>query len=574
MAVNPATDRLYVANSGNNTVTVIRTDTNAVVATVTLPAGSQPQSVAVNAAANKIYTANNGTGNVTVIDGETNGILVHIGGFIKPAALAVNPLTHKVFLACDDATATWVGVIDGTTQGVLTIPSGGTSPVDIAIDFYNKKFYVLHFDSNNVREAIHGIDINLGAGAGPTSTTLDPTASRLYVAESGPDRLTIIDSTNDTILNRRPVGDFPVAVRANPVTHRVYVVNRDSDNVTVVDGNTFATTNVPVGDQPGAIDVNAYTNKVYVVNHNSNSVTVIDGATNATSTIGPYGGAGLSDVAVNPVTNRIYVTAYNHNWIIIIDGTTNTASILGLAGALNPRRVAVNPVTNKIYVTDWGSNQVSIIDGATNTVVNRPSMGTNPRALAVNIATNKVYIINEGINTLTVIDGVRDFPVASGLALGGGALAAFPLGEDAVTVNRTSSTLTAIDSQHRINPLKLDTTIEELPRHTAYGATVRFNFTANSLYAPTTPPVRQIYFQVDTMTGPWRRATPDGASASGSTPSLTRGLHFVYAFAVDGQEATSVNTGRQSSPIPGRLNTYGYEFLVTEARAHLPIIMR
>ena len=69
MAVNPVTNKIYVANVGSNNVTVIDGATNT---TTTVAAGSDPIAVAVNPVTNKIYVANRSSNNVTVIDGATN----------------------------------------------------------------------------------------------------------------------------------------------------------------------------------------------------------------------------------------------------------------------------------------------------------------------------------------------------------------------------------------------------------------------------------------------------------------------------------------------------------------------
>jgi hypothetical protein len=121
-------------------------------------------------------------------------------------------------------------------------------------------------------------------------------------------------------------------------------------------------------------------------------------------------------------------------------------------------------------------------------------------------------------------------------------------------------------------PIPLTTTIGALPQRTAHGATVNFNFTTRSLYSPSAPAVRQVYYQVDSLSGRWSKASPEGGSGSGATPSLTKGYHFVYAFGVDGMEAGSINTGNDSSPIPGGLASYF--FLVTEGRQNLPVVVR
>ena len=83
--------------------------------------------------------------------------------------------------------------------------------------------------------------------------------------------------------------------------------------------------------------------------------------------------------------------------------------------------------------------------------------------------------------------------------------------------------------------------------------------------------MQAIYYQVDTLTGPWLTAT-GAPNAVGSVSSLTRGFHVLYAFATDGQEASSVNPGLGFSPIPGQLTSY--VFLVTEATQHLPIVLK
>jgi hypothetical protein len=61
--------------------------------------------------------------------------------------------------------------------------------------------------------------------------------------------------------------------------------------------------------------------------------------------------------------------------------------------------------------------------------------------------------------------------------------------------------------------------------------------------------VRQIYFQVDALDGPWSAATPAGASAS-ATLQLSPGSHAVHAIAVDGQEAT-LGALQRANPITG-----------------------
>jgi len=96
IGVDPLTNRIYVANINDDTVSVISGRTATVIATITL--APSPFSLAVNPLTNRIYVLNAAAGQphkLFVISGRTNtvtgAITVH-----SPTAVAVNPLTNQV----------------------------------------------------------------------------------------------------------------------------------------------------------------------------------------------------------------------------------------------------------------------------------------------------------------------------------------------------------------------------------------------------------------------------------------------------------------------------------------------
>ncbi len=93
IAVNPTTNRVYVTNDGDNTVSVLDGSTNSVIATV--PVGLCPQQVAVNPTTNRVYVSNAYDNTVSVIDGNANKVLstVTVGNY--PYGVAVNPTTQS-----------------------------------------------------------------------------------------------------------------------------------------------------------------------------------------------------------------------------------------------------------------------------------------------------------------------------------------------------------------------------------------------------------------------------------------------------------------------------------------------
>ena len=65
--------------------------------TATVTAGICPDAVAINPVTNKIYVANYNSGDVTVIDGATNTTATVTAG-THPWAVAVNPVTDKIYV--------------------------------------------------------------------------------------------------------------------------------------------------------------------------------------------------------------------------------------------------------------------------------------------------------------------------------------------------------------------------------------------------------------------------------------------------------------------------------------------
>ena len=82
---------LYVTNFSDNTVSVIDTATNTVVATVAV--GNGPEGVAVTPDGTKVYVANASSANVSVIKTATNTVVktVPVGSEPGAGAVAVTP---------------------------------------------------------------------------------------------------------------------------------------------------------------------------------------------------------------------------------------------------------------------------------------------------------------------------------------------------------------------------------------------------------------------------------------------------------------------------------------------------
>jgi len=73
VAANPATARVYISDQSDNSVVVLDTNTNTIVATISMPA--RPHALAVNSRNNRIYIVAAAENKLYVFDGETNQLV-------------------------------------------------------------------------------------------------------------------------------------------------------------------------------------------------------------------------------------------------------------------------------------------------------------------------------------------------------------------------------------------------------------------------------------------------------------------------------------------------------------------
>lgn len=336
---------IYVANTGDGTVSVIDPATDTVVTTVIV--GNGASAIAVNAVTNKIYVANYADDTVSVIDGATGAVDATVAVGDGPGSIAVNAVTNKIYVAnCNEETVT---VIDGSTNAPTTIVTTGGYPYSIKVNAVTNKVYACDWWS----EVVIVIDgatgllstlIPAASGAWPVAVDIDETTNKVYVTDAGHDNVIVIDGTTDTITTTVAAGDECWDIVVNPITAKICVGNTRSDNVTVIDGatNTVDAT-AAAGDYPRALAVNRTTNKVYCVNLFGGTTTVIDGATNG------------------------------------VDATVTVG--------MTPCAAAVLAASNKVYVVNHDSDNVTVIDGATNTVLTTIAVGDGPEAICFILST-------------------------------------------------------------------------------------------------------------------------------------------------------------------------------------------
>ena len=314
-AVAQAQPFAYVANQSANSMSVIDTANNSVVATV--PVGTGPRGVAVNALGTRVYVANLTSNDVSVINAVTNTVISAIPVGTSPRALAINSAGTRLYVS--NSSTNDLSVIDTMTNTVIATVPVGLAPRGVAVNPAGTRVFVASASGNNVSviDATNNTVLTtIGVGQNPFGVAINPAGTRLYVTNQNGNDVAVIDATNNTFLSGIIVGSVPQGIAINPAGTRAYVTNTSGGSVSVIDitNNTVLAT-VSVSSPSFGVGVNTAGTKVYVASGGTNSVAVIDAGTNTIITsvavgVGP-GGISVGPILAPGAPNLVSVTPGN-----------------------------------------------------------------------------------------------------------------------------------------------------------------------------------------------------------------------------------------------------------------------
>ena len=274
------TGYVYMANAASNTVSVINTLTNAVVATVTV--GEGPTCVAVSADGSHVYVGNGL--NISVISTATNTVTATISTVGAIAYLATSPDGRKLYMVSDVSPKS-IYVFSTASNSLINsiVLTTVADPGDLVISADSKLIYLVDQAGYvDVMNAGTGqIVTTVQVGTSPYDITISPDGSLVYVANSGTGTVSVINTSTNTAVATIPVGASPEGLVVSPDGSRLYVANQGSNTVSVINTATNSViATLAVGSGTWGISVTSDGTEVYVDETYDNSVAVISTATN------------------------------------------------------------------------------------------------------------------------------------------------------------------------------------------------------------------------------------------------------------------------------------------------------
>jgi YVTN family beta-propeller protein len=322
---------IYVTNEGADNVSVINRQSGDIAATIMV--GKRPRGIVTSRSGDrlKVYVANAGSNSISVIDPTINKVEkeIPIRFGREPVGIAVTnlPSEREILFVTNHGSDT-VSVVDAFTGEEMEKIDVGRSPIAIAVDpplinlararflsmediralrSYRERFfnvYVANEDSNDVsllrmdRETAKNVEVTtLKVEWRPVAVHVDYTRGKAYVANYDSDKLSVIDiikiaqgSTSDAVSTINNLGSSIIDVIADPAFDRIYLLKDVFSEIMIIRPFTGGLDalktivppvmgTIPVGSGPRAFILDPEGRKFYVVNRGSENVSVIDKTT-------------------------------------------------------------------------------------------------------------------------------------------------------------------------------------------------------------------------------------------------------------------------------------------------------
>jgi YVTN family beta-propeller protein/VCBS repeat-containing protein len=321
--------------------------------------GNNPYGVAVSPNGTRTYVVNQASNTVSVIDTATNAVVATINVGATPTAVAVSPDNSRVYVAGNNT----VSVINTATNTVIGSPitTGGGQSYGIAVSPNGTRVYITQTGNNGVvvlNTATNAVVTSVAVGAVPAGIAVSPDSSRVYVANYSGNTVSVINTATNTVVGSPiTVGANPFGVAISPNGTRAYVTNTGSGTVSVINTatNTVVAT-VAAGSQPWGLVVSPDNSTVYVAT-GDDKITLIDTKTNAaitTVTIDTAPEFNTHTIAISPDGRTLYVSDFADRALRVLTLTRgNTAPTVNGAPTVGTPNTTTGAVTGSLNVTDY-----------------------------------------------------------------------------------------------------------------------------------------------------------------------------------------------------------------------------
>jgi YVTN family beta-propeller protein len=234
------------------------------------------------------------------------------------------------------------------------------------------------------------LNANGFTGDGPLAMITDNSGTKLFVANTGSNNISVIDLASNSVVAALGAGvcTTPMGFARTPDTPYIYVVCRDSNNVLILDRDLNVltlTVPLPAGTLPTSAVYDATNKRLIVTDSGDASLSVLAEdltrpvAEHHSITTVPLGATPVG-AAVLPDGSRIYVANTNGTVTVVNSSTLTVKTVIPIGGP----GVQVGPSSDSLRVAVTTSTpELKVVDTGTESVVTTFPLTGPPKALLI-----------------------------------------------------------------------------------------------------------------------------------------------------------------------------------------------
>jgi YVTN family beta-propeller protein len=263
-----------------------------------LDAGEEPTSVAFDNSGTYIYVVNKTSDTLTVIDARFYDVIATVSleysedtdgatnGDVTDTNNNDTDTNNNDTDTGNDGDDGNDGLNDGDDGLSISkqqeASSKALAPLSVVTHPFRPFIYVTNSFNNSVsvvknNNQVFTVVDQIRAGKGPYGLAINPSGSRLYVADFHANKITVIDTYERKVIAKIDVGQSPYGVAVHPTGERVFVTNSRDNTVSVIDVfDNIVIDSIEVGLRPVGISLTGAGDKALVVNSYDDTVSIID----------------------------------------------------------------------------------------------------------------------------------------------------------------------------------------------------------------------------------------------------------------------------------------------------------
>lgn len=296
-----ATDKIYMANEGADTVNVL--DAASLETLGRVQVGKMPHNVQVSPDGKFVWVTNMGeaataahmdmtkgmhadkgkTGAVWVIDTRTDAVVAKVPVGVHPAHVVISPDGRLAYIT--NSGDNTISVIDTSTHSQVAMITVGKFPHGLRFSPDGKEVYVADLKGGTVSvidTASQKEVSQVAVGKQPAQVGFTPDGRLAFVSLSGENAVAVIDPATRKVIRKIDVGTVPIQLYATPDSRTLVVANQGArdkpgNTASVIDLESFKVAKaVETGAGAHGVVVDREGRYAYVTNSFANSVSMLD----------------------------------------------------------------------------------------------------------------------------------------------------------------------------------------------------------------------------------------------------------------------------------------------------------